>query len=962
MPQGDSNRTPATHSTRRRAVRSWTADDWRGQLQARLLNVVDGGLAGVIFIVPLLMGGRQALGQLVLISLALVIAAAWALRQGLSAQPAWRRTPAIGLLWAGLALLFLQLLPLPEAVLGWLSPAVAESLPLWSSQAPDSVRLGPWTQVSLTPQLTFGGLLLFGAYSLVFCVTVQRIEGLADVERLLRWMAWSAAAMAIFGIVQYLASNGKFFWFYQHPYSNTFERATGAFSNRNHFAHFLALGTGPLLWWLQQLWHAHQTSRRTVMGPAYGDSNREQVQLIGGAMLAGVVMFAGLMSLSRGGALAMFLAAALCMGIYYWARLLSKKSLLVGLAVSSLVAAALAIHGYRRVATRLDHLSLNVERLDEQGVRRRIWTTVCRAIPDYWRLGSGVGSHREVYPIYLQQPADTDYTHAENGYLQVTLEAGLPGLGLMLSGIGILAWWCVGILRAASQEPRPTASAPAPSSRTTPRGVRSLQENSAPRAAGGRHLPAATDSLRRVACCGAVAGSLAANVAHSVGDFVWYVPACMAIVAILAGCAARLWQISQSRSGIRENSAGPATATDDNAAPALRGVNSAEFSRIPLRGAWIAATGCLVLLAAWILPGRASKVLAEPHWQRYLIQARANLDPVTGLESLSRELETALRIDPDQSRAHLRLAAVCLSRFNALQLKTENPMTLEAIRDAAVTSRFASRGDLDAWLARAVGPHRVLLDQALWHTRQGLARCPLHGEGYLYLADLGFLESPEASRSASYVEQALRVRPLDGDVLVKAGEEASLAGDPERALEWWRKCFHSGLYHRSRLVDLLAPRVPAAFFLEYFEPDLEGLRLLYDRYRGLGRTDQSLQLAPPLARAAEAVAARRGPDAARHWFEAHGLYALVQDHASALRCGREALDAGPGDYRIRYEVGRYLYQQQRYSEAEPHLVWCSRRKTPDPVLTEMLQQVVKQRIDRQTQSRSARTAKPSDQR
>ena len=67
--------------------------------------------------------------------------------------------------------------------------------------------------------------------------------------------------MAVFGLVQYLTANGKFFWFYTHPFSNTFIGVKGSFANKNHFAHFLALGVGPLIWWLL---HASRRKRSRI--------------------------------------------------------------------------------------------------------------------------------------------------------------------------------------------------------------------------------------------------------------------------------------------------------------------------------------------------------------------------------------------------------------------------------------------------------------------------------------------------------------------------------------------------------------------------------------------------------------------------------------------------------------------------------------------------------------------------
>ena len=101
------------------------------------------------------------------------------------------------------------------------------------------------------------------------------------------------------------------------------------------------------------------------------------------------------------------------------------------------------------------------------------------------------------------------------------------------------------------------------------------------------------------------------------------------------------------------------------------------------------------------------------------------------------------------------LAAGYLRRFQRQQRGSQNPMDLSQIRDAAVASEFPSRAALDQWLARAVGPHRALLDKALYHTGRALQLCPLQGQGYLYLADLCFLQgSPAAASEASAAASA----------------------------------------------------------------------------------------------------------------------------------------------------------------------------------------------------------------
>ena len=106
---------PPTGSPRK-TQRSPRDDSADLPLQSMLLKVVDGGLAGSIFVVPFLMGGRQALGQLALVSLAATVAVAWTLRLGLRRESFWRLSSAEVLLIVGVVLLLLQIAPSAQFV------------------------------------------------------------------------------------------------------------------------------------------------------------------------------------------------------------------------------------------------------------------------------------------------------------------------------------------------------------------------------------------------------------------------------------------------------------------------------------------------------------------------------------------------------------------------------------------------------------------------------------------------------------------------------------------------------------------------------------------------------------------------------------------------------------------------------------------------------------------------------
>jgi len=929
-----------------------------GPFDQWLLKVIDLGLATCIFVVPFLMGGRQALGQLVLVSLAAGVAVAWTLRQSLRRKFLWQPSSVEVLLLFGVVLLLVQTIPLPQSVLAWLAPRNAEILPLWTADADPTAALGTWPYVSMTPAATRAGLALLVAYGLLFLVTVQRIRVVEDVERLLRWIAISAVIMAGFGLVQLLTSNGKFFWFYEHPFSKTSDWAKGSFTNRNHFAHFLALGMGPLIWWLQHHRHRRRRPDPLQFGRAAGGS-QTLVPATGLRFVAlGVVLFAALLSLSRGGAVAMFLAAVVCAAVCCRAKTLGARFVLSMTGVAVLIGILLAIHGYDQVSDRMDDFrSASIDQLDRKGARRMIWTAVAAAIPDYLRTGSGVGSHREVYKMYLENPPESEFTHAENGPLQVLLETGVVGLALVLTGIGYCAGWSVGGLRKA-------------------------------------------DSGRLRVCVGAAAAGLVASVAHAMVDFVWYVPACMALVAMMAGCACRTYQLAAA-------SAGKAT----------------RPIAIPRPLGW-AAVGVLLLVGIWMVAGRIGPTMAEPHWDRYHIMARTANEPRETAEEneeedgtsmadasgssreisarIIAELEQVVRCDPRNARAHMRLAAAYLNRFDLTRQSAENPMPLADIRDAALSAQERSSDrEVDRWLDRALGDRRDLLEAALQHARQGLELCPLLGEGYLYLAELRFLEgSGSEAAQPMFVDQALLVRPYDGAVLFEAGraaidrarkrqppDPAALAAAAKTATDYWRRSFRSGREHQERLIRALAGRVPVAYFVRTYQPDLYACRLMLDTYRKLAPPDDARQIMPLYTQmcqaagqtpggqqhalawwrsemlqlcahyaravedAAETLSAER---AARAWLEVRRAYKRLGDAEHALACAQNAFRCDPNSYHVRYALAGCLIEHEQYAEAENHLRWCAARRPGDANVERLLLETIKKQLDNEGPTLEAR--------
>ncbi len=186
--------------------------------------------------------------------------------------------------------------------------------------------------------------------------------------------------------------------------------------------------------------------------------------------------------------------------------------------------------------------------------------------------------------------------------------------------------------------------------------------------------------------------------------------------------------------------------------------------------------------SAWLMFGPG---MAAIYWDRYLrtaaidselaqqeltdfvAEGRANTDSMRRSlsEQMLRQIERAIAWDPQFARAHRRIADRYMAHFEHRMADAANQLDVTQIREAAMASSFKSSSDLHDWLTRAFGPDVQFLHKALNHAHRAVELCPLQGDSYLHLADLCFLDCRPREAVAACVDQGIRVRPYDKQVL-----------------------------------------------------------------------------------------------------------------------------------------------------------------------------------------------------
>jgi O-antigen ligase/tetratricopeptide (TPR) repeat protein len=872
-------------------------------VSSTLLKAVDVGIGSIIFVGPFMLGGRHPLGRFVILALCVATAVAWFWRQTFISPACNVRSATFGLLICCIALVMAQLVPLPASWLERIAPRTSQILPLWSAGETGGLRLGQWQTISLAPEETRLALATLIGYALLFVTTVQRISSIDDIIRLMKWIGASAVIVATFGIVQYFTSNGKFLWFYEYGYTSTFDEVKGSFTSRNHFAHFLVLGLTCLVAW--NLLSRHESkgqrssTRRNSFAPEVSANKYLTLSLTAGLT---VVVFAVLASLSRGGVLAMGAAIAVAAVIYSRARILNSSHLLAGAGLVVLMMAALSFSGnYEHVAQRMETLaSRSVEELDGFGGRRRIWSANVAAFKAGLLTGSGAGSHRYIYPLYMPNPATTEYTHAENGYLQISTENGVLGIILLV------AIACTSLIVC------------------------------------GRAIRNAADDRQLQIVCGGLAAALAASAAHSIVDFVWFIPACMSVTVLVAACAVRLAQLTAHSS----KQAGFETPLTK-----LGGFNRALATS--LAGIW--ALVALFPLAKssldWDRYHLANDAI-ESNSQRKHMVAESELAELLesqnmNYDSLIVHLTNVVRDYPNSAIAHARLAGTLLNRFEVLQQQADNAMPVNQIRATVEDSQFKSAKELREWLQIAFGDNTRLLYQAFYHARRAVELCPLQGEAYLHLAELTFLTGRGSEAFQALTEQSLLVRPYDVDVLYAVGKSQLIANRTDDALKTWSTAFHSSGKHQRDIIHILSGNMTAENFLRLFSPDWNTLEAIWINYKLKGNLEELQTIATYAAEAAKEETPSATPyTAGRIWLALARMQSDMQDPRSAFASLSAAYEASPDSFPVRYELGKCLLSFRQFEAAESHLRWCFDQRPENPNIKAELQLAIRGKMQR----------------
>lgn len=339
-----------------------------------------------------------------------------ALLRLLSVRLALAEKLSLLLIVAGVGLVCLQLVPLPYGVFAGLPgrDLVAKVFTIAGIPAQSM-------PMTLSPEGTRACLLALLPPVALFLATLT-------TEHRMRWLLACAvlagsAANVFLGLAQRFEGATSGLYLYE---ITNYGSATGFFSNRNNFAMLLCVAI-PLAWAV-----THKLIRMRLLSPALG---------VGAGAVMMLVIFMGLAaSNSRSGILlgmlSLTLSTLMVMATPATSSRSERRARRARFSVLAILGGAFVIGQFGMTGIlRI----VETDPLTEYRVQIRDVTK--RAAADYFPVGSGFGTFREVYAMH-ETPAtiiSAYINHAHNDWLELWLEGGLPAAALMACFVALFA-------------------------------------------------------------------------------------------------------------------------------------------------------------------------------------------------------------------------------------------------------------------------------------------------------------------------------------------------------------------------------------------------------------------------------------------------------------------------------------------------------------------------------------------
>lgn len=323
-----------------------------------------------------------------------------------------------------LAIIFVQIIPMPLPVLKILSPSTYNTYKLAIE------NLSGLFTLSLYPHATYLNFIKLISYFIIFWLTLKIVREKKRIRVIALFIISLGFFEALYGLLKHLAGN-KYIWGFSKLWGLEF--MTGTYLNKNHLAGYLeiaiSLAFGYIVYMtLEGRSHKKEKEIRRIRDIFIHfdqtDPNRFKRYLM---IFIFVILFVTLiLTASRGGIISIAIALII-MNLLLCIKYRRVVWIFLSLAISCLIIIYGTYIGLDRTLKSFQNIEVSF------WIRNEISHASLELINEYPLFGTGLGTFEEVFRKVQCSLYNTVIDHAHNDWIELWVETGLIGLLLVIS-------------------------------------------------------------------------------------------------------------------------------------------------------------------------------------------------------------------------------------------------------------------------------------------------------------------------------------------------------------------------------------------------------------------------------------------------------------------------------------------------------------------------------------------------
>ncbi len=317
--------------------------------------------------------------------------------------------------------ILLQIIPLPSQVVAFLSP---KAFSIHSAIDEITLSKRAWMTLSVNPFATLVQFFRYGSYAAFYVLAVQILTKKKTLRNIVITIILFGGLFSFSSILQLYLTKDMALWIRHTPINSM---VMGSYANHNHYAGLMEMIFPVVLGMF--LYYRPRIKGKSLFHGITQMFNQEKANIHILMGFSAILIFVSIfLSLSRGGIISTCLSLV-AFGFLVRQKSPEKKTSVLIMVCLVFIFISLNWFGWDQVVDRFALLS-DSNKIVNQG-RAQFWKDSKNIIQDFPLTGAGMGCFEHIYPPYKSLNDNRQLKHAHNDYIQLLVEGGSIGFGII---------------------------------------------------------------------------------------------------------------------------------------------------------------------------------------------------------------------------------------------------------------------------------------------------------------------------------------------------------------------------------------------------------------------------------------------------------------------------------------------------------------------------------------------------